>query len=155
MSEETKVEHAQCCCGEVSLELAGGAKQVLACSCEYCQRRTGSIMQFSAWYTEDQFISKSGAVNHYQGPDNPGVDYMFCPKCGSTVYWEIPALKNAYGSRVYGVAVGCFTDPDYPRPAIEAWASKRHKWLEDVGSDEVAAEFPEIVANLFQSVSPD
>jgi hypothetical protein len=38
---------------------------------------------------------------------------------------------------------------------MESWASKRHKWLEDVGSDEVAAEFPESIANLLQSASSD
>ena len=52
-------------------------------------------------------------------------------------------LDKMYGSRVYGVAVGCFADPDYPRPATECWASKRHQWLEDAGSEEVHAEVKE------------
>jgi hypothetical protein len=154
MSDEAKVEQAQCCCGEVSLKLSGGPKRVLACSCDYCQRRTGSIVQFSAWYTEDQFVTKTGEPKHYQSPDNPGADYMFCPHCGSTVYWEMPGLDSLYGARLYGVAVGGFADPDYPRPTIECWSSKRHRWLNEIGSDEIAAEFPAAIMEVLKNAEP-
>lgn len=108
-------------------------------------------MQFSAWYTEDQFVAQTGEPKHYRSPDNPGTDYMFCPSCGSTVYWEIQGLDSVYGSRLYGVAVGGFADPEFPRPAVEAWSSKRHLWLGDIGSDEIDVEFPTSIIELFQN----
>jgi len=151
MSEEAKIEEARCCCGQISIRLVGGPKQVHTCSCDYCQRRTGSIMQFSAWYTEDQFVTRTGEPKHYQSPNNPGADYMFCPNCGSTVYWEMPGLDSLYGARLYGVAVGGFADPDYPRPTVESWSSKRHRWLDDIGSDEIYAEFPTAIMEVLQN----
>jgi hypothetical protein len=107
-------------------------------------------MQFSAWYTEDQFISKSGEPKHYQSPNND-TDYMFCPNCGSTVYWEIFGLEAHFKTRLFGIAVGNFANPDYPRPEVECWSSKRHRWLGDLGSDEVALEWPASVMEMFQS----
>ena len=155
MNDETKLEQAQCCCGEIKLTLSGGPKKVLACSCDHCQRRTGSIVQFSAWYTEDQFVTKTGEPKHYQSPNSPNTDYMFCPNCGSTVYWEIHGLEEHYGDRLYGLAVGGFADPEYPRPTIECWSSKRHRWLAGIGSDEIAPEFPVSIMEMFQKGAGD
>ncbi len=155
MSEDTKIDEAQCCCGQVSLKFTGGPKKVLACSCDYCQRRTGSIIQFSAWYTADQIVSQTGEVKHYQGPNNPGVDYMFCPECGSTVYWEIPGLTALYGSRLYGVAVGNFADRDYPQPTMENFVSNRHHWLGDVGTEETNAEVSPFIVEALQAGMSD
>jgi hypothetical protein len=150
LNDKPKLEQAQCCCGDITLTLSGGPKKVLACSCDHCQRRTGSIVQFSAWYTEDQFVTKTGEPKHYRSPNAPNTDYMFCPNCGSTVYWEIHGLEKHYGKRLYGIAVGGFADAEYPRPTIECWSSKRHRWLEDVGSDEIAPEFPASIMEMFQ-----
>ena len=30
----------------------------------------------------------------------------------------------------YGVAGGCFADPDFPRPSFSIYGKRRHKWLD-------------------------
>jgi len=139
-----KIRVARCCCGQLSLEILGEPKQIVACSCDYCQRRTGAIMQQSAWFTGHQIVSRAGEEKRYTAPNNPGGgDYIFCPHCGSTVYWEMPNIGEVYGVELYGVAVGSFADPEFPRPKFEGWASKRHRWLGEVGVDAVYDELPD------------
>ena len=112
------------------------------CHCDYCQRRTGNVFQVSCWYYNDQIESRSGTGSVYSGPDNPGIDYTFCSRCGSTVYWKYTVLKDALGVTVYGVAVGCFVDANFPEPELECWASKRHHWIADLEDTDSYKENP-------------
>ena len=52
------------------------------------------------------------------------LSFHFCPTCGSTVYWE---AENHPGR--YGIAVGAFADPHFPRPARSVFERSRHGWL--------------------------
>ena len=47
--------------------------------------------------------------------------FHFCPKCGSTVYWE-----NTEFPGTVTVAIGNFADPGFPPPAIAVWEESRH-----------------------------
>ena len=42
------------------------------------------------------------------------IDALFCPRCGSTVYWEFTFFRELMGVELYGIAVGCFADKDFP-----------------------------------------
>jgi hypothetical protein len=86
----------------------------------------------SCWFKGDQVRKITGSGVVYRGPENVGVDYTFCPKCGSTVYWKLAALEEVMGISVYGIAVGNFTDPDFPAPNIEAWTSKKPHWVDNL-----------------------
>jgi len=137
---------ARCCCGKLSISVAGQPRQVFACSCHYCQRRTGATMQQSAWFSESQVDSITGDSSTYA--PNPNVVYHFCSTCGSTVYWEMPRIGEAYGETLLGISVGSFADSEFPEPQVECWSSKRHKWLRAVGSERVfeqgLEELPEL-----------
>lgn len=123
---------ARCCCGDLSITVSGEPERVIACQCDYCQRRTGTISQVSCWYFGEQVESRTGQGQIYRGPDNPGIDYTFCPNCGSTVYWAFSVLENLVHVSIYGIAVGCFADANFPKPDLELWASKRHHWIGEV-----------------------
>ena len=138
-----KTRTARCCCGDLSITLSGEPERVIACHCDYCQRRTGNVSQVSCWYFGDQIVSRTeGQV--YRGPDNPGLDYTFCSRCGSTVYWELTILRESLGSEfvIYGIAVGCFVEADFPKPDLEIWASTRHPWVPPIEGVESYDEFP-------------
>ena len=137
-----KERMAYCCCGDLSITVSGDPERVLACHCDYCQRRTGNIMQVSCWFFEDQVISQTGDYEVYQGPDNNGVEYRFCPTCGSTVYWLFTFLKDLVDVPVFGIAVGCFAEPDFPIPDLEIWTDKKHHWLDKVDGADHYQEFP-------------
>lgn len=137
-----KSRTARCCCGDLSITLSGEPERVIACHCGYCQRRTGNVSQVSCWYFGDQIVSRAGQGQVYRGPENVGVEYTFCPRCGSTVYWRLAFFEVALNMPVYGIAVGCFVEADFPPPDLECWASMRHPWLGEIEGVDSYAEIP-------------
>lgn len=144
---DTETRTARCCCGDVRLTVQGAPHYVHGCHCDYCQRRTGSVWQVSCWYFDPQIVSVSGDTqvyvgcsenNEYENPDNgveTNVDYHFCKRCGSTVYWKIPLRAEMTGGElttVTGVAVGCFTEQDFPKPISNHYVSSRPSWTEEL-----------------------
>ncbi len=142
-----KIRTARCCCGDLSITVHGEPEKVICCHCDYCQMRTGNVFQTSCWYWGHQIESKTGTPENSQvfneGPNNPGIDYTFCKRCGSTVYWEFTIWAKALSMPpIYGIAVGCFVDADFPRPDLELYGRYRHHWIEALadidGYDEMA-----------------
>jgi hypothetical protein len=125
---------AECACGRVRVTVEGEPRAVATCHCEFCQRRTGSVLQVSAVFSQDQGVAVEGETKTYNGLETNGVgtangddvSYHFCPTCGSTVYWTFK------GRPVLVVAVGNFADPDFPPPTIELHAPQRHSWMHPV-----------------------
>jgi hypothetical protein len=132
MSESEAVRTASCCCGDTSITVIGNPERVIACHCDYCQKRTGSVFQLSCWFKGEHVREITGNGVVYRGPENVGLDYTFCPKCGSTVYWKFAVMEEAMGISVYGIAVGNFADPDFPAPDLEVWTNKKHHWVNKV-----------------------
>jgi hypothetical protein len=51
--------------------------------------------------------------------------FRFCPKCGSTVYWEGQGFPG-----FVAVAIGTFADPNFPGPTLSIWEATRHDWVD-------------------------
>src|SRR5882762_6967676 len=76
-------------------------------------------------------MSKRDADNGFK------IRFHFCPNCGSaTEQYRLPerAGSNVFweGDRnlsIYGIAVGSFADPNFPRPTSSAWEEVMHPWL--------------------------
>jgi len=129
---------AACCCGETSISVRGDPERVIRCHCQYCQRRTGNVFQTSAWFFEDQIVSRTGETRVFNDSSgNPGVDYTFCAPCGSTVYWPIRPFPG-----LYGIAVGCFADAEFPSPNFELHTKHRHPWVQSLGVTDSYEEWP-------------
>jgi hypothetical protein len=117
---------ATCHCGALKLTCNGAPMTVVMCHCEDCQRRTGSSYNLGAWYEKSSVtIEGSEKVFNRTGEEGMDLAYHFCPECGSNVYWEASTMEAAYG-----VAGGCFADPDFPRPSFSIYGKRRHKWLD-------------------------
>jgi hypothetical protein len=119
--------HAACSCGQLHLECEGEPVRISMCHCMECQKRTGSVFGVQAFFPEDQVEVEGRAVSYVRVGEESGlpVEFRFCPTCGSTVYWEAEIRPGWVG-----VAVGCFTDPDFPPPRHSVWESCRHAWTE-------------------------
>ena len=104
---------AQCACGRVEIVVESEPLRVVACHCDFCQKRTGSVFSIHAFFAEEQLVAITGETKRYNGLEVDGVgavggsvvDSHFCATCGSTVYWDL-ILPNGY--REVGVAVGNF-----------------------------------------------
>jgi hypothetical protein len=64
-----------------------------------------------------------------------GINFHFCPTCGSTLYWDWRLEGDV--DRTVAVGVGSFVDPGFPMPTIEISTTFRHGWLSPVpGADQ-------------------
>jgi hypothetical protein len=58
------------------------------------------------------------------GDEGSQVTFHFCPKCGSTVYYELQGLGE-----FLAIPVGAFADPSFPAPRVSVYESRMHSWV--------------------------
>lgn len=138
-----KIRTARCCCGDVSITVKGEPHYVHGCHCNFCQRRTGSVWQVSCWFYDHEIVEVTGDTQIYVGhPDLSDtaaaeipteIDHHFCKRCGSTVYWKIPLSAGVVGEepvKATGIAVGCFTDKNFPEPVTDHYVCNSPEWMQ-------------------------
>ena len=109
---------------------------VLTCHCDFCQKRTGSVMSVGAQFAADQITAVTGETKTYNGlevdgvggPNGVGISYTFCATCGSTLLWSFDVGESS----ITGIAVGNFVEQDLPAPTVEYYTATRHRWLPPV-----------------------
>ncbi len=119
------VRLAECSCGQLRVKCEGLPSKVSICHCDSCRRRTGSTFGISAFFLRDR-IEVDGESELFSRNSDAGhrVDFHFCARCGSTVYWEASRKPD-----MIGVAVGAFADDSFPMPDQSVWDDKRHDWI--------------------------
>lgn len=117
---------AACSCGQLRLIAEGEPIRISVCHCLACQRRTGSAFGFNARFPRDR-VRIGGQFTEYVRMTDEGEPrtYHFCPECGATVYYVLGSAPE-----VVAVPVGAFADPNFPRPMISIWGSRKHDWVE-------------------------
>jgi hypothetical protein len=117
---------AECHCGQLKAIATGEPGRVYVCHCKSCQRRTGAVVHSGSRWDKSQ-IRIEGQDKIYGRMADSGFEirFHFCPNCGSSVFWEGDRFPD-----VYGIAVGCFADPDFPAPIYSAYEDAMHPWLD-------------------------
>jgi hypothetical protein len=117
---------ASCGCGNLTVTTRGDPCEVHACSCLNCQRESGSAFSYCAVFPDDA-VSISGERRVWRRNVDSGrwLESEFCPTCGGAVI-----SRSEHSPGTIGVAVGCYGDPDFPKPEQLVWASRRHRWLD-------------------------
>ena len=117
---------ASCACGQLSIKVTGDPKFVATCSCTQCQKRTGSVFGVSSYFQNEQILKINGDRTKCSRTADSGLvlESRFCPKCGSTVFWNAEFFKG-----LIGIAVGCFADTDFPEPRVAVWMNSKHEWV--------------------------
>ena len=102
---------AACTCGQLRIRTTGAPSIVSSCHCLACQRRTGSLFGAQAFFPRGQIVATEGERSTFRRQAESGawLAFHFCPKCGSTVFWENERLPD-----IVSVAVGAFADPHFP-----------------------------------------
>jgi hypothetical protein len=118
---------ASCHCGRLSATCAGDPALIAMCHCELCQRRTGTSYNLGAWFGRTD-VEIEGEQRAYTRAGDSGTEmtFHFCPKCGTSLYWDSP---DGRFPEMLAVAVGCFADSDFPAPTISLFGKRRHAWL--------------------------
>ncbi len=102
------------------------------CHCLACQQRTGSVFGVQARFPLEAITSRQGEATAFtrRGDSGNATTHFFCPRCGTTVYWEMSAQPG-----VVAVAVGAFADPGFPAPRLSVYEERAHAWALPSGFD--------------------
>lgn len=73
-----------CLCGNVTFEVSGAMRPVIACHCQQCRKTSGHHV--AATSVARDGISISGDVEWYVS--SPTARRGFCPTCGSNLFWD-------------------------------------------------------------------
>ena len=90
-------------------------------------------MGVTCYYPQDRVLELNGETKIFSESENSlGIEYEFCPTCGTTVHWSYGAAMEAKYpglSKLRGFAVGCFVDKDFPPPQVELQRQYAHHWV--------------------------
>ena len=116
---------ATCCCGALTATATGEPVTVYACSCQSCQRRSGSAFTYIAMFPSTAVLM-AGDRNtwRHNGDSGRWVESVFCPTCGVAIAFLGEGLRD-----LTGIPVGGFADPTFAPPERLYWGSRRHQWL--------------------------
>lgn len=117
--------HSTCSCGQLTVEITGEPFSVAVCSCEECQRRTGSAFGYSG-YWEVKDVAVTGLSTAWARTSAVGrrLEFHFCPTCGSTIWWQADFLPGKIG-----LALGNMDHTDLT-PVVMVWNKRRADWLD-------------------------
>ena len=116
---------ATCSCGQLTARVVGDPVRVSICHCLACQRRTGSVFGQQARFHREN-VSIAGASSEYVriGDEGSHITFHFCPRCGSTVYYEPEGMEE-----YLAIPVGAFADPSFPAPLVSVYECRMHAWV--------------------------
>lgn len=81
-----------CLCGGIRFEVVGEVRDVYDCHCERCRRFSGHHVAATA-ADDDQIALTGDDLLRWFSPD-PTVQYGFCGRCGSSLFWRADALGS-------------------------------------------------------------
>ena len=112
--------------GSLRATTQGEPLMVVICHCKACQRQTGALAASVAGFAKAQVeIRGESKVFDRHGDSGRNVRFYFCPRCGSSLYWEADGRPEWFF-----VAVGAFTDPSFPSPSVSIFEASKHDWLQ-------------------------
>jgi hypothetical protein len=119
------VRVAACRCGQLEVECAGEPVRISVCHCLNCQRRSGSSFAAQARFPAEAVTTRGESTEWVPVPDGgPPMTFHFCPKCGSTGWFQGGTMPD-----LIAVPVGNFADPRFPAPHYSVWEARKHEWV--------------------------
>jgi len=116
-----------CFCGAVRFRTTGPAKRVSACSCRWCQKRTGSVLGLSVYFEKADVTFLAGEMQTFRLTSDAGrwIETSFCPTCGTTLGWTLEFFPD-----YQGLSGGTFDAPEvwYP-PERYVYARTKPDWI--------------------------
>lgn len=124
---------ASCACGAVSVSVRGRVDAMFLCSCDDCQRATGTGHAAAAMVDRDA-VSATGETRSFTRPAASGAAFTryFCPTCGTPLF----AATTRAPDRLL-LPVGLFgAQSDWFVPSQMIFSRSHREW------DTVAADLP-------------
>ena len=118
---------AECCCGQLSIEVTGDPEMHGVCHCDNCKKRTGSAFGISSYFNNEQILRKKDDANCYSlhnSEQNHNQERYFCKTCGTTVFWAVSSSPH-----LTGIAGGCFVKKPLNEPIYSASHANTCSWI--------------------------
>jgi hypothetical protein len=116
---------ASCSCGQLQLVASGEPVRISVCHCLACQRRTGSVFGQQARFPAGAVVIRGISTAYVRtGDSGTRLTYHFCPRCGSTVYYQ-----SEEQPQLIAVPVGAFADSTFPAPRVSVYENRKHEWV--------------------------
>jgi hypothetical protein len=114
-----------CLCGALRYEARPDLGTAYCCYCRDCQIGSGSAFCFAVYADQSSFRILSGdkATYSYSADSGNKVERVFCPKCGTAVYWT----GEKWSEQVI-LTVSSLDDPGAIEPVREVWAHRAMPW---------------------------
>jgi hypothetical protein len=116
---------ASCSCGQLAAAVEGEPVRVSVCHCLACQRRSGSVFATQARFPRTAVRVDGSATSFVRiGGSGACATFYFCPRCGTTVWYEAEGLED-----FITIPVGTFADPAFPAPTVSVYEERKHAWV--------------------------
>lgn len=126
---------ARCACGAVEVKLTGQVKSMFLCSCEDCQRATGTGHS-AAFLIRASDVALTGPTKTHARPADSGATFTrwFCPECGTPL-----CAQSSRATELMTIPVGLLGAAAAPwfRPSQLLFSCTHRDW------DVVASELPQ------------
>lgn len=112
-----------CLCGTVRYRVSGDPVAATLCHCADCRRASGGTNVAWAVFEEADFEWLAEDPANYSS--SPGIHWLFCKRCGSTVGYRRSERPNHMD-----ITTGTLDHPDRFPPVDEIWLSQKIGWEE-------------------------
>jgi hypothetical protein len=121
----TSVRTGSCVCGQLRIQVGAEPVAVGICNCFACQQRTGSVFAALAGFAAPYKVFGTATEFLRQGDQGARFRFRFCPVCGTNVFHTEEGVEG-----FVSVAVGTFSDSNFPAPSVSVYDSRRHPWVQ-------------------------
>jgi hypothetical protein len=139
-----------CLCGAVRYEVRDldSKGNSIVCHCRMCQRASGAPLTGLFFMAADDVRVTKGRLCTYRS--SPTVDRLFCPRCGSPIFFQ---RTNLPGRR--GIFAGSLDDPNEFKPNLQVCTTSAVSWLSTLSAVPSFAEKPDEMLKVAPVVDYD
>jgi len=112
----------RCLCGDVRFHVTSEPRFVAHCHCDQCRRAHSAAFVTWAGFQRDELSLEDGCILA-RFETVTGATRSFCPKCGSTLFYESPRWEGEIH-----VALGNLTGAVNKAPGAHVYADKAPAW---------------------------
>ncbi len=117
---QTAQFHAQCACGQMTIDTKTRPLLQLVCHCTDCRNATGDPFTEVAFFAPGAYTVHGDTVSEEMpGGTGLGKVYFACKQCNTPMYATVNALSGSAG-----IIAGRLSDLRF-RPALHVWTSEK------------------------------
>lgn len=123
----SQVRTGGCLCGAVRYEVDWPPQALVTCHCTNCQKQAGSALSVVAVLARDG-LRVDGELNTYEdrGTSGQPVWRRFCPRCGSPVITDTPAVTQ---QGLIFLKAGTLDETADLVPTLHYWTRSAQGWF--------------------------